>query len=157
MVRRRLRIDDPGWLIPLVYTNPRTGTKSLHSPVWASRGKNIAPVEVDGMSDQESREFLDRIETHVLDPKYRYDHAHTPGDITIWSNFSTLHNAPPAKSTINNPQDTRLMYRISCKGEPSYSLPRGDSDSWIQANILAPYRSPEHWFVSASQEQRLSG
>lgn len=151
LVRRRMRAGDPGWLIPLVYANPRTGTKSLHSPVWASRGKNIAPVEVDGMSVRESREFLDEIESHVLDPKYRYDHVHTPGDITIWSNFSTLHNAPPAKRTIKDPQDARLMYRISCKGEPSYSLPRRDTDSWIETNILAPYRSPEEWFEGAGQ------
>lgn len=149
IVRRRLRAGDPGWLIPLVYTNPRTGTRSLHSPVWASRGKNIAPVEVDGMTVRESREFLDEIENHVLHPRYRYDHVHTPGDITIWSNFSTLHNAPPAKRTINNPRDARLMYRISCKGEPSYNLPRRDTDSWIEANILTPYRSPERWFEDA--------
>ncbi len=151
MVRRRLRVGDPGWLIPLVYTNPRTGTKSLHSPVWASHGKNIAPVEVDGLSDQESREFLDQIEAHVLQPRYRYDHVHTPGDITIWSNFSTLHNAPPAKRTVNTPQDARLMYRISCKGEPSFRLPRRDTDTWIEANILPPYRSPDRWLVPANQ------
>ena len=144
-VRRRLRKGDPGWLIPLVYTNPRTGRKSLHSPVWASRGKNIAPVEVDGLSDDASRAFLDKLEAHVLQAKYRYDHIHTPGDITIWSNFSTLHNAPPAKSVINSPEDARLMYRISCKGEPSYSLPRTDSDGWVEANILPPSRSPEAW------------
>ncbi len=142
MVRRRLRLGDPGWLIPLVYTNPRTGVKSLHSPVWASRGKNIAPVEVDGLSDDASREFLDRLEAHVLQPQYRYDHSHTPGDVTIWSNFSTLHNAPPSKSVINKPADARLMYRISCKGEPSYNLPRQDTDEWINNNIVPPYRSP---------------
>ncbi|MEK9748908.1 MAG: TauD/TfdA family dioxygenase [Pseudomonadales bacterium] len=145
MVRRRLRIGDPGWLIPLVYTNPRTGRLSLHSPVWASRGKNIAPVEVDGLSDRASREFLDDLERHVLDPKYRYDHAHTPGDVTIWSNFSTLHNAPPAKRIINRPEDARLMYRISCKGEPALTLPRDDTNDWIESNILPPYRSPSHY------------
>lgn len=143
MVRRRLRVGDRGWLIPLVHTNPRTGTKSLHSPVWASRGKNIAPVEVDGLSDRESRQFLDAIEAHVLQPQYRYDHVHAPGDITIWSNFATLHNAPPAKRTVNKPEDARLMYRISCKGEPSYELPRRDTNDWVEANILPPYRSPE--------------
>ena len=142
LVRRRLRVSDPGWLIPLVYVNPRTGTKSLHSPIWASRGKNIAPVTIDGMSDEEGRIFLDEIESHVLQPKYRYDHAHRAGDITIWSNFSTLHNAPPAKSVINAPDDARLMYRISCKGEPSYSLPRPDTDAWLSANIVPPYRTP---------------
>jgi alpha-ketoglutarate-dependent taurine dioxygenase len=142
LVRRRLRVSDPGWLIPLVYVNPRTGRKSLHSPIWASRGKNIAPVTIDGMSQNEGREFLDEIECHVLQPKYRYDHVHQAGDITIWSNFSTLHNAPPAKSVINTPEDARLMYRISCKGEPSYALPRPDTDDWLSANVVPPYRSP---------------
>ena len=146
MVRRRLRKGDPGWLIPLVYTNPRTGTKSLHSPIWASRGKNIAPVEVDGLSDDASREFLDQLEAQVLQPQYRYDHVHSPGDVTIWSNFATLHNAPPAKSVVNTPEDARLMYRISCKGEPSYGLPRQDTEEWINNNILPPYRSPEEFF-----------
>ena len=142
LVRRRLRVTDPGWLIPLVYTNPRTGTKSLHSPIWASRGKNIAPVQIDGLTDQETREFLDDIEAHILQPKYRYDHVHHAGDVTVWSNFATVHNAPPAKSIINSADDARLMYRISCKGEPSYQLPRPDSDAWLADNILPPYRTP---------------
>ena len=146
MVRRKLRIGDPGWLIPLVYSNPRTGTQSLHSPVWASRGKNIAPVEIDGWSVEETRLFLDNLEAHVLKPDYRYDHPHHPGDVTLWSNFSTLHNAPPAKRLINRPEDARLMYRISCKGEPSFDLPRSDNDQWLNSNILPPYRSPEHIF-----------
>ncbi len=141
MVRRRRRRDDEGWLIPLVYTNPRTGLKSLHSPVWASRGKRIAPVEVDGMNEDESRLFLDRIEAHCLKPEFRYDHVHTPGDITIWSNFATMHTAPPSLSTVNDPGDARLLYRISCKGEPSAELPRQDDDAWINKNIEPPFRS----------------
>ena len=146
LVRRRLRVGDPGWLIPLVYTNPRTGVKSLHSPVWASRGKNIAPVEVDGLSADDSRLFLDRLEAHVLQSQYRYDHVHKPGDVTLWSNFATLHNAPACKSVINNPHDARLMYRISCKGEPCFSLPRQDPDEWLDKNITPPYKSPDTYF-----------
>lgn len=142
MVRRRLRKDDTGWLVPLVYTNPRTGIKSLHSPIWASRGRNVAPVEVDGMNQQASREFLDRLEAHCLQPQFRYDHQHAPGDVTLWCNFTTLHNAPPFKRIINHPDDARLMYRISCKGEPAYSLPREDTDDWIESNIVPPYRTP---------------
>lgn len=142
MVRRRFRRGDPGWLAPLVHVNPRTGTKSLHSPVWASRGKRIAPVEVEGMNEDESRHFLDRLESHCLRPEFRYDHVHTPGDVTVWSNFSTLHVAPPVKKSINDPADARLMYRMSCKGNPSDTLPRGDSDEWIADNIVPPYRSP---------------
>ena len=141
MVRRRRRPGDPGWLIPLVYVNPRTGTKSLHSPVWASRGKRIAPVEVDGMDEDESRQFLDRLEAHCLQPRFRYDHLHTPGDVTIWSNFATLHTAPPSMVTVNDPADARLLYRISCKGEPCFRLPRGDADAWINEHIEPPFRS----------------
>jgi len=36
----------------------------------------------------------------------------------------------------------RLLYRISCKGDPSYELPRSDTDEWIAANISPPYRTP---------------
>ncbi|MGH1488314.1 MAG: TauD/TfdA dioxygenase family protein [Acidimicrobiales bacterium] len=142
MVRRRLRKRDPGWLVPLVYTNPRTGTKSLHSPVWASRGKRVAPAQIEGLNEDESREFLDRLEEHVLQPQFRYDHVHTPGDVTMWSNFATLHDAPPYKSSINTPDDARLMFRVSCKGRPSATLPRNDSDEWIAANLVPPYRTP---------------
>ena len=77
------------------------------------------------MTLAESRHFVDQLEMHILDPKYRYDHIHQPGDVTIWSNFSTMHNAPPAKSVINSPDNARLMYRISCKGSPRYELPWG--------------------------------
>ncbi len=141
-VRRRFRRDDEGWLMPIVHTNPRTGRKSLHSPVWASRGDTIAPVEVDGMSEDESRRFLDVMEQQCLRPEFRYDHVHAPGDVTIWSNFATLHTAPPSKKKVNSTADARLMYRISCKGEPSHALPRSDADEWIEANISPPYRSP---------------
>ena len=144
MLRRRIQMNDEGWLIPLVYTNPRTQKKSLHSPIWASRGDHIAPAQVEGMTLAESRHFLDQLEMHILDPKYRYDHAHQPGDVTIWSNFTTVHNAPPAKSVINSPDDARLMYRISCKGSPSLELPRGDSNAWIDQHISPPYQSPPY-------------
>ena len=33
------------------------------------------------------------------------------------------------------------MYRISCKGEPSFTLPRTDSEPWLKANIRPPYRT----------------
>jgi alpha-ketoglutarate-dependent taurine dioxygenase len=116
--------------------------RSLHSPVWASRGRRVAPVEVDGMGSDESRRFLDRLEEHCLQPEFRYDHVHTPGDVTIWNNFATLHTAPPSKPIVNHPDDARLLYRISCKGDPSYELPRSDTDKWIAANISPPYRTP---------------
>ncbi len=93
------------------------------------------------MDGDASRHFFDRLEAHCLRPEFRYDHPHVPGDVTIWSNFSTLHVAPPNKRVINDPDDARLMYRISCKGDPCYQLPRSDAPAWIDDNIVPPYQT----------------
>ena len=82
-VRRRLNEGDEGWLAPLVRVDPRSGLRSLHSPIWASRPRVRPPIEVDGMSMEDSRVFLDRLEAHCLQPQFRYDHVHRPGDVTI--------------------------------------------------------------------------
>ncbi|MBV7336147.1 TauD/TfdA family dioxygenase [Chloroflexi bacterium TSY] len=142
-VRRRLNEGDEGWLSPLVRTNPRSGIKSFHSPVWASRPRVRPAIEVDGMTMEESRIFLDRLEEHVLQPQFRYDHLHVPGDVTIWDNYMTLHNAPPIKSNISSIDDARLLYRLSCKGEPALSLPRQDEPKWLVAHIPGGYSTPQ--------------
>lgn len=142
-VRRRLNEGDEGWLAPLVRTNPRSGIKSLHSPIWASRPRVRPAIEVDGMSMEASRALLDRLETHVLQPQFRYDHLHVPGDVTIWDNYMTLHNTPPLKSNINSIDDARLLYRLSCKGEPAPELPRQDYPEWLTANIPGAYTTPK--------------
>ena len=141
-VRRRLNEGDEGWLAPLVRTNPRSGIKSLHSPIWASRPRVRPAIEVDGMSMAESRTFLDRLEMHVLQPQFRYDHLHVPGDVTIWDNYMTLHNTPPLKSNISSIDDARLLYRLSCKGEPALTLPRQDPPEWLAAHIPGGYSTP---------------
>jgi alpha-ketoglutarate-dependent taurine dioxygenase len=142
-LRRRLNAEDAGWLAPLVRTNPRSGIKSFHSPIWASRPGVRPAVEVDGMTMEESRAFLDRLESHVLQEPFRYDHLHTPGDVTIWDNFMTLHNSPPIKSNISSIDDARLLYRLSCKGEPALSLPRRDEAEWLAAHIAGSYSTPQ--------------
>ena len=141
-VRRRLNEGDEGWLAPLVRTDPRSGLKSLHSPVWASRPGIRPAIEVDGMSMDESRVFLDELEKHVLDPRFRYDHLHRPGDVTIWNNYMTLHNSPPIKTDIRDVQDARLLYRLSCKGEPAPKLPRRDDPAWLAAHVIGSYSTP---------------
>jgi len=135
MVRRRLNEQDEGWLAPLVIENPRSGIKSLHSPIWASRPNVRPPIVINGMSTKESRNYLDDLELHVLQKKFRYDNKHKSGDVLIWDNFMTLHNIPPLKVDIDNLRDARLLYRISCKGNPSLKLPRKDSLNWIKENI----------------------
>ncbi|MBS01890.1 MAG: hypothetical protein CMQ24_04210 [Gammaproteobacteria bacterium] len=140
-VRRRLNEGDPGWLAPIVRTNPRSGLESLHSPIWASRPGVRPPVTIDGETEGASRQLLDELEAHLLQPEFRYDHAHAPGDVTIWDNYMTLHNSPPMKVGIRSSDDARLMYRLSCKGEPALTLPRQDGAAWLDAHIAAGYRS----------------
>jgi alpha-ketoglutarate-dependent taurine dioxygenase len=142
-LRRRLNEGDEGWLAPLVRTNSRSGIKSFHSPIWASRPRVRPAVEVDGMTMEESRVFLDRLEAHVLQSQFRYDHLHVPGDVTIWDNYMTLHNAPPIKSNISSIDDARLLYRLSCKGEPALSLPRQDKPEWLAAHVAGGYSTPQ--------------
>lgn len=142
-VRRRLNEADEGWLAPLVRTDPRSGIKSLHSPVWASRPRVRPAIEVDGMSMNKSRAFLDRLEAHVLRSEFRYDHVHVPGDVTIWNNFMTIHASPPIKSNINLLDDARLLYRLSCKGEPALSLPRNDDAQWLATHVAGSYSTPQ--------------
>ena len=141
-LRRRLNDGDAGWLAPLVRTNPRSGIKALHSPVWASRPGVRPPVEVDGMTPAQSRAFLDDLEAHVLQPQFRYDHLHRPGDVTLWDNYMTLHNTPLLKANIDSIEDARLLYRLSCKGEPALTLPRRDPPEWLAAHVTAGYATP---------------
>ncbi len=133
-VRRRLNAEDEGWLAPLVRTDPRS--------VWASRPGVRPAIEVDGLSIEASRTFLDRLEKHVLQPDFRYDHCHVAGDVTIWHNYMTLHNSPPIKTNIRSVNDARLLYRLSCKGDPALSLPRDDDPSWLGAHVVGSYTTP---------------
>ncbi len=141
-VRRRLNEDDEGWLAPLVRINPRSGLSSLHSPIWASRPGVRPPVEIEGMSTGQSRALLDRLEAHVLQPQFRYDHQHVPGDVTIWDNYMTLHCSPPLVTNAAAIEDARLLYRISCKGEARRSLPRRDDPEWLAAHVPGGYVTP---------------
>ena len=147
-VRRRLNEGDPGWLAPLVRTNPRSGLRSLHSPVWASRPRVRPPIEVEGMSAEESCAFLDELEAHVLKPEFRYDHPHVSGDVTIWDNYMTLHNSPPMKVGIDDVADARLLYRLSCKGSPALRLPRRDLPEWLATHIPGGYATPDRLLAS---------
>ena len=141
-VRRHSYTRNDADPVPLVRTNPRSGIQSLHSPLWCPRPPRQVPVEVDGMSAQASRAFLDEIEAHVLQPEFRYDHVHAAGDVTIWDLFTTIHVAPPIKENIQSIDDARLFYRISCKGEPALTLPRHDPPEWIEEHIFLGYTTP---------------
>ena len=50
-------------------------------------------VSIDGMDKQESDELLDFLFRHQLRPEFQYAHRWNEGDVLMWDNLRTLHNA----------------------------------------------------------------
>ena len=135
-----------GYYCPLVRTNPRSGVKAFYSPVYGNRTKatGVPPAEIEGMTKEETKALLDRLEAHCLKPEFRYNHLHQDGDLVVWNDYALLHAAPPVKIGIRNLEDARLYYRIATKGRPELTLPRKDDPAWLQENFTSTYTtSPE--------------
>jgi taurine dioxygenase len=71
---------------PMVLVHPISGRKSL----YADPGYTVS---IDGMSREESDELLDLLFSHQLRPEFRYAHQWNEGDVLVWDNLQTLHNA----------------------------------------------------------------
>ena len=71
---------------PIVLTHPITGRKVLYAnPGYAVRINALAPDESDRL--------LEFLFAHQLRDKYRYVHRWQEGDVLMWENFGTIHNA----------------------------------------------------------------
>jgi taurine dioxygenase len=73
---------------PIFRTHPITGRAVLYcNPGYA--------VRIDGMSEAESARLLEFLFEHQAQEKFFYAHAWTEGDVLMWDNIGTLHNAVP--------------------------------------------------------------
>jgi taurine dioxygenase len=71
---------------PLFLRHPITGRFVLYAnPGYA--------VRIDGMAEPESSEMLQMLFEHQLQPKYRYAHEWSEGDVLMWDNIGTIHRA----------------------------------------------------------------
>jgi taurine dioxygenase len=71
---------------PVVLTHPITGRKVLYAnPGYTVKINELPPAESD--------ELLEYLFAHQLQPKYRYVHRWQEGDVLMWENFGTIHNA----------------------------------------------------------------
>ena len=85
---------------PVFLTHPITGRKVIYvNPGFA--------VRIVGMAESDSRETLDYLFAHVLQPKYRYTHHWTVGDVLVWDHLGTWHCA----LADYNADEYRLMKR----------------------------------------------
>ena len=71
---------------PVVLTHPITGRKVL----YANPGYT---VKINELPRAESDALLEYLFAHQLQPKYRYVHRWQEGDVLMWENFGTIHNA----------------------------------------------------------------
>ncbi|ARP79373.1 taurine dioxygenase [Bordetella genomosp. 8] len=71
---------------PVFLTHPITGRKVLYAnPGYSMR--------INEMTEARSAEVLDFLFRHQLQEKYRYRHNWSEGDVLMWDNMGTIHNA----------------------------------------------------------------
>src|SRR5262249_9097057 len=70
----------------VVRTHPITGRQVL----YANPGYT---VKINELPAAESDALLEYLFAHQLQPKYRYVHRWQEGDVLMWENFGTIHNA----------------------------------------------------------------
>ena len=73
---------------PIFMTHPITGKKVL----YANPGYSI---RINELPQAESDEILEFLFKHQLQEKYQYRHRWSVGDVLMWDNMGTLHNAVP--------------------------------------------------------------
>ncbi len=71
---------------PVFLTHPITGEKVL----YANPGYSI---QINELPKAESDEILNMLFEHQLQPQFRYRHRWTAGDVLMWDNMGTIHNA----------------------------------------------------------------
>ena len=85
---------------PLFPTHPVTGRKVLYAnPGYVAR--------IDGLPPDESAAILAELFAHQQRPEYVYTHRWAEGDVVVWDNIGTIHNAVGDYAD----DQPRLMYR----------------------------------------------
>ena len=94
------RAERPPVSHPVFLTHPITGRKVIYvNPGFTVRINELAP--------NESKETLERLFAHVLQPQYRYVHHWSVGEVLMWDHIGTWHYAVPDYA----PDEYRLMKR----------------------------------------------
>lgn len=95
---------------PIFQTHPITGRKILYcNPGYA--------MHIDGMEKEESDRLLDYLFKHQENPSFFYAHKWSEGDVLMWDNIGTVHNAVPDY----RPDEPRYMRRIQVMATKDYA------------------------------------
>jgi taurine dioxygenase len=95
---------------PVFRTHPITGRPVLYcNPGYA--------VRIDGMDETESAGLLGILFEHQAQEKYFYAHRWTKGDVLMWDNIGTVHNAVPDYRA----DEPRYMRRVQVMATMDYA------------------------------------
>ena len=100
------RAEFPPVRHPVVRTNPANGRKSLFLGAHASH--------IVGLPVEDGRALLKVLLDHVTQPRFRYRHEWTQGDLVVWDNRCVLHRARPF-----DPGEARYMVHTRVAGDPA--------------------------------------
>jgi len=95
---------------PMVMAHPISGRKIL----YADPGYTVS---IDGMDTQESDQLLEFLFQHQLRPQFRYAHRWAEGDLLIWDDLQTLHNA----EADYRPDEPRLIKRCQAMANKAFT------------------------------------
>ena len=100
-------LEMPDVTHPFVRTHPETGQKVLFVGILDTRESLV-----DGMSPEESVEFLDDLKAYATQRQFTYTHSWLPGDSILWDNRCTMHRG----SIFPDTNGRRLCYRVTLEG-----------------------------------------
>jgi taurine dioxygenase len=95
---------------PIFRVHPITGRRVLYCNVGYA-------VRIVGMDQAESDAMLDYLFRHQAREKYLYVHHWTPGDVLMWDNIGTMHNAVADYG----PEEPRLIHRVQVMASLDYA------------------------------------
>ncbi|MCW8087106.1 TauD/TfdA dioxygenase family protein [Sabulicella glaciei] len=95
---------------PIFRVHPVTGRRVLYcNPGYA--------MHIEGMDKEESDAMLAFLFHHQDQEKYLYSHRWTPGDVLMWDNISTTHNAVADYG----PEEHRFILRVQVMATLDYA------------------------------------
>ena len=103
------RLRKPPVSHPIAATHPVTGKKVLYCTIGYV-------THIDGMPADESEQLLDFLYKHQDQDKYLYAHRWTEGDVVMWDDIGTTHNA--VSDYGNHP---RYMRRVQVLADLDYA------------------------------------
>ncbi|MGY8992932.1 MAG: TauD/TfdA dioxygenase family protein [Rhodospirillales bacterium] len=101
--------EDKPCVHPLIRTHPDTGDKAI----YLHKGKL---EQFEGMSPEDSQTLVDELMQEVEKPEYIYRHKWQKGDLLIWDDRASMHQA----FSDYDLQETRMLYRIIAEPQRPY-------------------------------------